>query len=381
MPPVLPTRHQTTGCSKRPELADLFDDRVVIPILLEHVASSAGAAKANTYFSAPDIDLHGYDRIIVCMSGGKDSIASLVHLLDMGIDTAKVELWHHDVDGREGSTLMDWPFMADYNRALARSFGLPLFFSWLDGGFEGEMLKHNSHSRPHKVETPDGLVTLERDTQRARPGTRMRFPQVSASLQTRWCSSALKIDVGRRALNNQPRFDGQRVLFVTGERREESANRARYNQLEPHACDRRSGRKARHVDAWRPVLQWSEDQVWDALRRHRILAPVPYRLGWSRSSCMNCVFNGPRIWATLRGIFPERVQLIAEYERRFGTTISRHGADVLKIAQGAKPFEIADLVALEQAGRTDYTLPIRLEPGQAWQMPVGAFGAEACGAM
>ena len=373
------TAHVRSPCNRPlPRQADQFDDRVVIPLLLERSAQAAGPIEKGAYFDAPDIDLGGYDRIVVCMSGGKDSLASLCRLFDMGADRSRIELWHHDVDGREGSTLMDWPFMASYNRALAQAFDLPLYFSWLDGGFEGEMLKQDSYSRAHMVETPDGLVRLERDTARSQPGTRRRFPQQAASLQTRWCSSALKIDVGRRALNNQARFDGQRVLFITGERREESANRARYNQLEPHACDRRQGRKARHVDAWRPVLNWSEDQVWDALRRHGIAAPVPYRLGWGRSSCMTCIYNSPRVWATLAHYFPERVQRIADYEREFATTISRARIDVLEQAARASPFEIHDAEALLQASCHDYTLPV-LTSG-AWKMPAGAFGAELCGA-
>lgn len=61
---------------------------------------------------------------------------------------------------------MDWHFMASYNQSLASALGLPLYFSWLEGGFEGEMLKQNAYSRPHKVETPNGLITLERDTSR-----------------------------------------------------------------------------------------------------------------------------------------------------------------------------------------------------------------------
>lgn len=363
-------------------LTDLHHDQLILPGLFEQCANAplAGAlADARTYRDAPEIDLDGYERIVVCMSGGKDSIASLIRLLEMGAEPERIELWHHDVDGREGSELMDWPFMAAYNRALAQSFGLPLYFSWLEGGFEGEMLKDNAYSRPHKVETPEGLITLERDTTRTSPATRLMFPQAGASLQTRWCSSALKIDVGRRALNNQPRFDGIRTLFVTGERRQESANRAKYNQLEAHACDRRDGRKGRHVDAWRPVLHWSEEDVWAALERHRIIAPVPYRLGWSRSSCMTCIFNSARIWATIAHYFPERARKIAGYEERFGKTISRGKITVLQQAAGARPMEIDDIEALEQALKRDYTLPVRLGPADKWVMPTGAFGNEGCG--
>lgn len=359
--------------------AHTFDDSVTVPSLLAETGAAAQAS-GTTFFSAPEIDLDGYDNIVVCMSGGKDSIACLLRLKEIGADMSKVELWHHDVDGNEGSTLMDWLFMRDYVRKLAAAMSLPVYFSWLEGGFEGEMLKENSHSRPHKVETPEGLITLERETVRTKPGTRLRFPQVSPSLQTRWCSSALKIDVGRRALNNQARFLGKRILFVTGERRQESANRARYNQLEAHACDTRGGRTSRHVDAWRPVLHWSEEEVWAVLERHRVVAPVPYRLGWSRSSCMTCIYNGARVWATIALHFPERAERIAAYEDRFGVTISRKRMNVLALARTAKPFEVNDLEALEQAGSHEYLLPVLLPEGQAWKTPLGAFGKEGCGA-
>lgn len=360
-----------------------LDDQLIIPALRQHALFDQTDTPSSTgsYFSASVVDLDTYDRVIVCMSGGKDSIACLLHLFDLGVDRSKVELWHHDVDGREGSQLMDWPFMADYNRQLADAFGLPLYFSWLEGGFEGEMLKENAYSRPHLIETPEGLITLERDVRRSKPATRLRFPQLSASLQTRWCSSALKIDVGRRALNNQERFDQQRVLFITGERREESPNRAKYNQLEPHACDRRKGRKARHVNAWRPVLDWSEEQVWESLRRHRVIAPVPYRLGWNRSSCMTCIYNSPRVWATIHHYFPERTRVIAEYEDRFGTTISRNKINVIEVAGSAAPFEIQDTEALEQAVRQSYTLPVLADDSTEWLMPPGAFGSEGCGSV
>lgn len=361
-----------------------FDDTIIIPGLNTQLGlmfsedQTATPAKAGTYFSAPYVDLSDYDHIVLCMSGGKDSIACLLNLIDMGVDLNRVELWHHDVDGREGSSLMDWPFMAEYNRKLAAAFGLPIYFSWLDGGFEGEMLKENSYSRPHHIETPDGLTTLERDTNRAKPGTRLKFPQVSANLQTRWCSSALKIDLGRRALTNQQRFDGKRVLFITGERRTESPNRALYQQLEPHFCDRRGGRKARHVDSWRPVLHWPEDQVWDALERHNVIAPVPYRLGWGRSSCMKCIFNDATVWATLRHHFPGSLDAISDYEMRFGTTINRNRINILDVSRQAKPMEIEDRDAFMQAMKTDYSLPIILTEGR-WVLPAGAFTKTGCG--
>lgn len=355
-----------------------FDDTRVIPALRTAMNMPSFDTAEASYNTAEEIDLEDYDQVVLCMSGGKDSIASLCHLLDQGVDPSKIELWHHDVDGREGSHLMDWPFMADYNRKLAQSFNLPIYFSWLEGGFEGEMCKENAIGRPHHVETPDGVIVLERDAKRAKPATRLRFPQVAADLRTRWCSSALKIDVGRRALNNQERFHDKKVLFITGERREESPNRARYNQLERHACDRRAGRSKRHVDAWRPVLGWDEARVWDALMRHGVVAPVPYRLGWGRSSCRGCIFNSDQIWATIGAHWPSSVEEIAGYEERFETTIARDKRNVAQRARDARPMEIDDFAALAQGDAEIYDLPIRCAVDE-WKMPKGAFNRASCG--
>lgn len=357
-------------------MSHAYDDEVVLPTLKNQLLLNLGRRvnASRIMFSAPEIDLDDYDCIIVCMSGGKDSIATLLHLLDLGVDRSKVELWHHDVDGREGSNLMDWHFCADYNRKLAAAFDMPLYFSWLQGGFEGEMLKENGYGMPHMVETPEGLLTLKRDTKRAKPATRRKFPQVSANLQTRWCSSALKIDVGRRALNNQQRFLGKRTLFCTGERREESSNRSKYNQLEVHSCSS----KRRYVDTWRPVLEWSEEEIWDCLKKNGVIAPVPYRLGWGRSSCATCIFNNVSIWATLLHYMPERVHQIAEYEGQFGLTISRDKKSVLELAKHSAPMMIEDREALDQASKCDYQLPVTCKP-KDWVMPAGAFNEGSCG--
>ena len=113
-------------------MSDLIDDNFIIPAL-SSIAGITTPLSGQTYRNAPDIDISCYDVIIICLSGGKDSIACLLHLIDIGVDLSRVELWHHDVDGREGSTLMDWPFMADYNRKIASTFQIPLMFSWLQG--------------------------------------------------------------------------------------------------------------------------------------------------------------------------------------------------------------------------------------------------------
>lgn len=105
------------------------------------------------------MNLDSYDHIIVYFSGGKDSLACLLHLLELGVPKDKIELWHHDVDGREGSRMKkDWPITRDYCRAAAEALGIDLYFSWRMGGFEREMLRENARTAPTRFETPSGAI-------------------------------------------------------------------------------------------------------------------------------------------------------------------------------------------------------------------------------
>jgi 3'-phosphoadenosine 5'-phosphosulfate sulfotransferase (PAPS reductase)/FAD synthetase len=230
------------------------------------------------------MDIDSYDKIIVYFSGGKDSLACLLNLFDLGVDPSKIELWHHEIDGREGSELMDWPITPDYCRKIAAAFGVPIYFSWKIGGFEREMLRHNALTAPTRFETPDEGIKQVGGT-RGKANTRLKFPQVSANLSVRWCSAYLKIDVGAAAIRNQKRFNNSRTLTISGERAEESAARANYKEFEPDRSDNRNGRTARHVDRWRPVHAWTEAEIWAIIKKYSVNPHPAYWLGWGRVSC------------------------------------------------------------------------------------------------
>ena len=59
------------------------------------------------------LPLEMYDLIIVLISGGKDSIACYYKLMELGVPKAKIEFWHHDIDGGHPSRTMDWRCTAD----------------------------------------------------------------------------------------------------------------------------------------------------------------------------------------------------------------------------------------------------------------------------
>lgn len=319
-------------------------------------------------------NLNSYDHVIIAFSGGKDSMASLLHVLDEGVSRERIELWHHCIDGREGNgRLMDWPVTESYCEAIADAFDMPIYFSWKTGGFEGEMLRENQRTASTKFETPDGLKEV--GGTRGNKSTRRKFPQVSSNLNVRWCSAYLKIDVGATAVRNQERFEGKRTLFVTGERAEESTARANYHTLEPHRSDLRNGkRKQRHVDHWRPIHNWTETQVWEIIKRYGVNPHPAYHLGWGRVSCATCIFASKDQWASVREIMPQKFKTIADYEDEFGFTI-RQDVDVDELADEGTPFSgISNQEMVRQARAEEYTQPIMLTN---WTLPEGAYGDSA----
>ena len=178
-----------------------------------------------------ECNLHSYDKYIVSFSGGKDSTACFLYLLDNGIPLDKIELWHQDIDGRE-DTFFDWEVTPDYCRRFAEAFGVQIYYQWKEGGFRRELMRENSLTAPNCFECPDGTVGKV-GGKRGKLATRRKFPQCSPDLTVRWCSGYLKIDVCSAAIINQPRFRGIRTLVLSGERGEESAARAKYPVFEP----------------------------------------------------------------------------------------------------------------------------------------------------
>ena len=325
---------------------------------------------------ANNFDIFDYDYYILAFSGGKDSAACFLHLLDLGIPKSKIELWHHLIDGNEGSTLMDWPVTEDYCRKFAAAFKVPIFFSWKEGGFEREMLRNNDPTAQNHWEYPeDNLIECGLSGGRGPLGTRRKFPQVSADLSVRWCSAYLKIDVCTAAINNQVRFHNNKTLVITGERAEESSARAKYKVFENDRADNRSGKSKRHVDHWRPVHSWKEDQVWDIIQRYRVNPHPAYKLGWGRLSCMKCIFGSDNQWATIAKVDFKGLQRLIDYEKLFGTTIHRTMSIEQRVAKGK---EYSSLLrsngVLDQALSKFYTHSIFQK---VWFLPAGAFGESA----
>lgn len=323
-----------------------------------------------------NINIHSYDYYILATSGGKDSIACILQLLKEGIPAKKIELWHHLIDGREGSTLMDWPVTESYVKKFAQAFKIKCFFSWKQGGFEREMLRENQRTAPTIFQMPedDNIIECSCGGTRGKKSTRRKFPQVTANLSQRWCSAYLKIDVCTAAINNQKRFLGKRTLVITGERAEESAARANYKIFEPHRSDNRNGKRIqRYVDHWRPVHLWEEKEVWNIIEEFKVNPHPAYKLGWSRLSCISCIFGSKNQWATLHKIDPDRFNRIAAYEKEFDSTIHRKRSVYDHLVDGS-PYPDLDPGIIKMGFSTNFNDSIFVNK---WKLPAGAFGENA----
>ena len=148
--------------------------------------------------------LDEYDEVHINVSGGADSVATaLVALYGYRIPKNKIKLVHMRVDGDPKSgkrPLFDWPQTDGYLEYLKKALDLPLIVIWDELGLEGRIRE------------------------------RGMFP----SSQCRFCTSYLKRDVYAKWVRQ---FDNIKILLMTGERSEESTERAEKPVFRVHSAN------------------------------------------------------------------------------------------------------------------------------------------------
>lgn len=216
----------------------------------------------------------------VAVSGGRDSLATALHLRACGIPHERVFFdtgWEH----------------ADTYRYLREVLEPELgCIRWVSA--EPESLEPDAEYDAQAIE--------------AKLGHRSAFVRwvikkgVFPFRTARWCTEKLKLDasamVAREVIDR-----GDLPCMVVGVRAEESDARARLpeRELDPR------------TDAmiWRPILRWTSAQV-DAAIRDAGLPPNPlYLRGARRVGCWPCVFSGI---ADLSMLDDARVSVIADLE-------------------------------------------------------------------
>lgn len=83
------------------------------------------------------------------------------------------------------------------------------------------------------------------------------------------------------------RYSGK-LLKVTGERWAESKARSTYTEFV--AVSRLNSRE-RKVFGWRPMLSFSEEDIWTMVRDTGVPRHICYEMGCGRLGCAGCIFS------------------------------------------------------------------------------------------
>lgn len=350
------------------------------------------------------LPLEMYDLVIVLISGGKDSIACYYKLLELGVPKSKIEFWHHDIDGGHPSRTMDWRCTANYIRSFAEAEQIPLRVSWRKNGFFGELYRIGASELIEYVDPETGEIyqcppskkymecqklkvaaISEMENKLAEFGYRMKFPMKSGDLSRRWCSAYLKIMVADIVLRNmnsvaanltKTRMD-IKLLIVSGERRGESVGRSKYNEIEIHRTNAVS-KHHRTVHQWRPVIDYSEKDIWEVLKRHKVNPHPCYRAGWNRCSCAMCIFSTPQLFAGIRELYPKEYALLCQDEKVLGFTLDNHCDLETYIGSADSCVYHGDKEAIQSLLTGEFPVE-SVYVKDKWKYPVGAFHGAAGG--
>jgi 3'-phosphoadenosine 5'-phosphosulfate sulfotransferase (PAPS reductase)/FAD synthetase len=261
----------------------------------------------------PGPDLTAYDFILVNTSGGKDSQAMLDAVVAAATAAGvadRLRAVHADL-GR-----VEWPGTAELAEEQADHYGVPF----------------------RKVSRPQGDL-LDHIEERG------MFP----SSTTRYCTSDHKRGQIRKvmtALADEFRGGGGegrcRILNCMGFRREESPARRKRDGfvIEGPA----SNATRRQVDEWLPIIEWTAEDVWSAIRSSGVRHHPAYDAGMPRLSCCYCVLASKSALVRAAQLAPALAAEYAAVEVRIGHrfTDKLSMADIIELAAAAPAVATVD---------------------------------------
>lgn len=138
--------------------------------------------------------------------------------------------------------------------------------------------------------------------------------------KNRWCTSYLKRDITDKWIRANRVALGQKVLFLTGERRDESPRRAKLPSLEVHRTTLKTERKGIFLCHWhRPVLDLEKGKMFEWGKQLGI-EPHPCYEYLTRCSCFACMFMPDRFVIENMKRYPEKFRRLVQAEMKYQHT-------------------------------------------------------------
>ena len=241
--------------------------------------------------------LDGYDVLLVNISGGKDSQATLdvaVHAADAARARRRVVAVFADLGAAD-----EWPGTAELAAEHAACYGVRF-----------EVVRREV-TGPDGTRRPQGLIDHIAE--------RGKWPDAAR----RYCTSDTKRAPVYRLMTRlaaEQRAAGVtgrpvRILNILGLRAQESPRRA---LMTPFRRDERASNGVRHVDEWLPVHAWTTAQVWDRIERAGTRPHPVYAQGMPRLSCRFCVLASRSALVLAAQLDPDGARRRAELETAMG---------------------------------------------------------------
>lgn len=300
--------------------------------------------------------LDDYDVILVNSSAGKDSQAMLTHVVEMadaqGVSRDKIIVVHADL-GR-----VEWEGTRELAETQAKAYGLRFEVVARDEDLIDQIktrrrtLDAEAKTLIDQAEAAEAAGDIDEAIRLLNDAVKKSETPAWPSSQARFCTSDQKTSqvaklmtaLAKEHREANPGAGPIKILNCLGIRSQESAARAKKIAFGP---DRPASNGRRTVDRWLPIFDWSEELVWETIRRSGLPWHPAYDAGMPRLSCAFCVLSGRRELILAARLNPALVQDYVALEDEVGHTFRKDMSirSIAEAAEQAGPLSLADFAA------------------------------------